>query len=58
MYKMKDGYNRRLESWTIKGADGDTANYNSEIDRKVMNYRSHIGFCMYKPNLTFLTTPA
>jgi len=58
MYKQKDGYSRRLEAWNIKAADGDTSNYNSEVDEKVYNLRSHIGFVMYKPNLTYLSTPA
>lgn len=58
MYKQKDGYSRRSEVWEEKGAGGDTANYNSAVDSKKVYMRSHIGFAMHKPNLTYMTTPA
>ncbi len=58
MYKMKDGYSRKMEMWNLKAADGDTGNYNIEDDEKIVNARSHIGLVFHKPNLGIWTAPS
>ena len=56
LYKELGGYSRRREMFTIAGAGGNSASYNSEIDKKKINMRSHIGLAFHKPNLGYMTT--
>jgi len=46
-YKALDGYNRKIEVFPLGGADGV---YTEGVDRKSMNYRSHIGFESFAQN--------
>jgi len=54
MHKEKDGYNRAREVWEIKGAGGDTANYNSETDGIRYLLRSDYGLFFPKANQSVL----
>ena len=56
IHKEKDGYSRRRETFTMQGAGGNASMYNMELDKQVINMRSHIGLVMGAPNLSYLTT--
>jgi hypothetical protein len=56
IHKEKDGYSRRRETFTMQGAGGNAAMYNMELDKKIVNMRSHIGLVMGAPNLGYITT--
>ena len=55
MYKELDGYNRRREMFDMLGAGGEAIRYNMELDKKVVNMRSHIGLAFYKPNMGYIS---
>jgi hypothetical protein len=54
-YMAKDGYSRRFETWSVKGAGGGL--YVTDIDRADFFLRSHIMFHFVKANQAVLIDP-
>lgn len=56
-YVEKNGYSRKFEYWTLKGAGGNPSDYNIETDEIKGNYRCHIGFDITSANQMMKINP-
>ena len=55
-YLAKDGYSRRMETWSVKGAGGGL--YVSDVDRADFYLRSHYMFTFVKANQAVFLSPS
>ena len=54
-YLAKDGYSRRMETWSVKGAGGGL--YVSDVDRADFYLRAHYMFTFVKANQAIFLSP-
>ena len=56
-YRAKDGYSRRMEFWSTRGAGGSPNEYVTSVDRADYHFRAEIGFEGYKFNQSLVIEP-
>lgn len=54
----KYDHGRMVQTWTTGAAGADTSQYTNQIDKKVLNYRAHVGFEGVAGNSMIVVEPA